>query len=125
MKVINNGKEAAQQVLNNRQKQDELIADVENMMGDNRRSSSDYWQSITVLLALLQDYFLGDYDRIPLKSVLLIVASFLYILSSQRFLPKWLPLGAFLERTFVVVLVLEFVKEDLVTYSEWKAANGG
>lgn len=124
-KVINNGQDAARQILGNRNKQAELIADVKNLVGDDRRSSNDYWQSIMVLLSLLQDYFWGDYDKIPVKSVLLVISSFLYILSPGRFLPKWVPLGAFIERTFVIVLVLDLIKDDLVNYSEWKALSAG
>ena len=124
-KVIYNGEDAARQILGNRKKQAELIADVKNLTADNRRSNSDYWQSVTVLLALLQDYFLGDYDKIPVKSVLLVISSFLYILSPGRILPEWIPLGAFIERTFIIILVLELIKGDLVTYSEWKALNNG
>ena len=124
-KVVNNGQKAARQILGNQKKQAELIADVKNLVGDNRRSSSDYWQSITVLLSLLQDYFKGEYDRIPMKSVLLVISSFLYILSPTRILPDWVPLGAFLERTFISVLVLELIKDDLVAYSEWKAIGVG
>jgi uncharacterized membrane protein YkvA (DUF1232 family) len=74
---------------------------------------------------LLQDYFAKEYDKVPLKTIVLVISSFIFVVSPLRVLPKWIPLGGFMERILVLVLVLEYIKEDLQDYSNWKLARNG
>ena len=118
--MLQGGQAAAKSIMQDAEKSRGLIADVENLANENRDTLSEYWEAITLMFSMMKDYFDKKYDIIPVTSVALIIVSFLFVVSPFRVLPRWLPLGAFMERTLVLVLVLEFIKDDLKRYSQWK-----
>ena len=119
--ILKDGQEEATAVIENVEQRDILLNDVQNIANENRNNLKDYWEAITVLFSLLQDYFDGKYKEVQKASIILIISSFLFIISPVRILPKWVPLGSFMERTLVIVFVLEYIKADLANYSEWKS----
>ncbi len=118
--MFQGGQEAAKTIMKDTKQSQGLIADVETVANENRDTLSEYWEAITLMFSMMKDYFDKKYDKIPVTSVALVIVSFLFVVSPFRVLPRWLPFGAFMERTLVLVLVLEFIKDDLEQYSAWK-----
>ena len=123
LNALKDGEKTAEAVIENPQKRDKLIEKVENFASNNRSSLQDYWQDIELTFSLLKDYFSGVYKEVALSSIVMIISSFLFIVSPFRFLPKWLPLSALLERTLVIIFILEYIKGDLAAYRKWRQVS--
>ena len=119
--VMRNGRTAALGIIRQAGKREKIVREIEERPAAKHRITTDYWQTVVMIGGLLQDYRSGRYQRIPLSSVALIAAALLYLLAPIRLLPKWLPFGAFIEKTLVLAAVLELVDQDLTAYRLWKS----
>lgn len=75
---------------------------------------------VTLLIALVKDYYTGTYRDIPIKSVAAIAFTLLYVLNPLDLIPDFLPGIGQLDDAAVVALCLKIIKDDLTRYQEQK-----
>lgn len=73
---------------------------------------------VTLLIALVKDYYTGTYRDIPIKSVAAIAFTLLYVLNPLDLIPDFLPGIGQLDDAAVVALCLKLIKDDLDKYAQ-------
>ncbi|GAU08985.1 YkvA family protein [Desulfoplanes formicivorans] len=73
---------------------------------------------VTLLIALVKDYYTGTYRDIPIKSVAAIAFTLLYILNPLDLIPDFLPGIGQLDDAAVVALCLKIIRDDLDKYAQ-------
>jgi uncharacterized membrane protein YkvA (DUF1232 family) len=71
---------------------------------------------VTLLLAMVKDYYTGAYRDIPFKSVASIAFTLLYILNPLDLIPDFLPGIGQLDDAAVLALCLKMIRDDLEKY---------
>jgi uncharacterized membrane protein YkvA (DUF1232 family) len=71
---------------------------------------------VTLLLAMVKDYYTGAYRDIPFKSVAAIAFTLLYILNPLDLIPDFLPGIGQLDDAAVLALCLKMISNDLEKY---------
>jgi uncharacterized membrane protein YkvA (DUF1232 family) len=71
---------------------------------------------VTLLLAMVKDYYTGAYRDIPFKSVAAIAFTLLYVLNPLDLIPDFLPGIGQLDDAAVLALCLKMISDDLEKY---------
>ena len=78
-----------------------------------------YWQDIKTSFALLKDWYMGNYTRIPFRMVASIAGAMLYLVSPLDVVPDWVPFGGLLDDALVLAAIFALSRRDLEGYSKW------
>ena len=73
------------------------------------------------LLRLVRAWVRGDYRRVPLKSIALVIGGLLYFLTPLDLIPDFIPVVGFLDDAAVVAYVLRSIRADVEQFEEWEA----
>ena len=74
---------------------------------------SQYWQDIKTSFALLKDWYMGNYTKIPFRMVASIAGAMLYFVSPLDVVPDWLPFGGLLDGALVLAAIFALSWRDL------------
>ena len=80
---------------------------------------SQYWQDIKTSFALLKDWYMGNYTKIPFRMVASIAAAMLYLVSPLDVVPDWVPFGGLLDDAIVLAAIFALSRSDLNAYTIW------
>ena len=78
-----------------------------------------YWKDIKTSFALLKDWYMGNYTKIPFRMVASIAAAMLYLVSPLDVVPDWVPFGGLLDDALVLAAVFTISRRDLDEYLAW------
>ena len=78
-----------------------------------------YWQDIKTSFALLKDWYMGNYTKIPFRMVASIAGAMLYLVSPLDVVPDWIPFGGLLDDALVLAAIFTLSRSDLDAYSDW------
>ena len=78
-----------------------------------------YWKDIKTSFALLKDWYMGNYTKIPFRMVASIAGAMLYLVSPLDVVPDWLPFGGLLDDALVLAAVFTMSRRDLDEYLAW------
>ena len=78
-----------------------------------------YWKDIKTSFALLKDWYMGNYTKIPFRMVASIAGAMLYLVSPLDVVPDWLPFGGLLDDAIVLAAVFAMSRRDLDEYLAW------
>ena len=78
-----------------------------------------YWKDIKTSFALLKDWYMGNYTKIPFRMVASIAAAMLYMVSPLDLVPDWVPFGGLLDDALVLAAVFTMSRRDLDEYLAW------
>lgn len=78
-----------------------------------------YWQDIKTSFALLKDWYMGNYTRIPFRMVASIAGAMLYLVSPLDVVPDWVPFGGLLDDALVLAAIFALSRSDLDEYLAW------
>ena len=80
---------------------------------------SQYWQDIKTSFALLKDWYMGNYTKIPFRMVASIAGAMLYLVSPLDIVPDWVPFGGLLDDALVLAAIFALSRRDLDEYATW------
>ena len=80
---------------------------------------SQYWQDIKTSFALLKDWYMGSYTKIPFRMVASIAGAMLYLVSPLDVVPDWVPFGGLLDDALVLAAIFAQSRSDLNAYTIW------
>lgn len=92
---------------------------------DYRYRSTDYrkfWYYLGLLFSMLLDSFKGRYP-LPKKTALVLIFSFLYLISPVDIIPDIFPLIGLVDDVAVLAFAFNFIKDDLENYRAWKMSK--
>ena len=72
-----------------------------------------YWQDIKTSFALLKDWYMGNYRKIPFRMVASIAGAMLYLVSPLDIVPDWVPFGGLLDDALVLAAIFALSRRDL------------
>ena len=78
-----------------------------------------YWKDIKTSFALLKDWCMGNYTKIPFRMVASIAGAMLYLVSPLDIVPDWLPFGGLLDDALVLAAIFAMSRRDLDEYLAW------
>ena len=78
-----------------------------------------YWQDIKTSFALLKDWYMGNYTKIPFRMVASIAGAMLYLVSPLDVVPDWVPFGGLLDDALVLAAIFALSRSDLDEYATW------
>ena len=85
---------------------------------------SQYWQDIKTSFALLKDWYMGNYTKIPFRMVASIAGAMLYLISPLDIMPDWVPFGGLLDDALVLAAIFALSRSDLEAYTIWAGRQG-
>ena len=80
---------------------------------------SQYWEDIKTSFALLKDWYMGNYKKIPVRMVASIAGAMLYLVSPIDVMPDWIPFGGLLDDALVLAAIFALSRNDLDEYTVW------
>ncbi len=75
---------------------------------------------LKLLFSLIQDYFKGEYRKVPFWTIAAIVAALLYVLNPIDIIPDFIPGVGYIDDALVVAACLAMIEHDLHAYRDWK-----
>ena len=75
---------------------------------------------LPVLLRLARAWSSGEYRRVPIKAIVLIVAAALYFVNPLDLIPDFLPVIGYLDDAAVVGYVLRTLQQELEIFRAWE-----
>jgi len=80
-------------------------------------------EKIKVLVEMLGAYINGEYKRIPKKTLILIVAAFIYLVNPFDLVPDFIPGIGYLDDARVILFVFQSIFEDIQEFERWKESK--
>ena len=77
-----------------------------------------YWKDIKTSFALLKDWYMGNYTKIPFRMVASIAGAMLYLVSPLDVVPDWVPFGGLLDGALVLAAIFAMSRRDLDEYTK-------
>lgn len=77
-----------------------------------------------LMIAIVKDYWAGEYREIPWWTIASIVAALIYVINPIDLIPDVIPFFGQLDDAAVVAACLLLVEQDLHEYEAWKVKQG-
>ena len=78
------------------------------------------FQNLRLLVPLIRDYWKGTYRDVSAKSIVIFVASLVYLVSPIDLIPDYIIGLGQIDDVAILGLSLYFLEKDLLKYKEWK-----
>jgi len=78
-----------------------------------------YWADIKTSFALLRDWYLGNYKKVPFRMVAAITGAIIYLMSPIDIVPDIIPFGGLLDDALVLAAVFGISRANLDEYIQW------
>lgn len=82
-----------------------------------------FYEDGRLLLALVKDYWRGEYRRLPFWTIAAVTFTLLYVFNPLDLLPDALPVVGLLDDAAVISMCLLCVEQDLHDYKAWRTAR--
>lgn len=79
-----------------------------------------YFKDISLICNMINDYICRRYTKVPMATVITLLAAVLYFISPIDIIPDFLPLIGHLDDMLVFAFVQDAAKIDLKKYEKWK-----
>jgi uncharacterized membrane protein YkvA (DUF1232 family) len=76
---------------------------------------------LPILLRLARAWVSGEYRRVPVKSIVMILAAALYFVNPLDLIPDFLPVIGYVDDAAVVGYVLKSLQRELELFRAWEA----
>lgn len=86
-----------------------------------RKPLLGFVEDVRLFFSMLKDWTKGNYRRVPVRSVVAIVLSLLYVLAPADIVPDFIPFVGFVDDATILSLLIRFCKSDLEAYKAWRA----
>jgi uncharacterized membrane protein YkvA (DUF1232 family) len=93
-------------------------------VGVRGRGLGGVTRDVAALARMVRESVAGRYRRLPVRSLLAIVAAILYFLDPIDLIPDFIPVIGFADDAVVLLWVLGRVRRDLDAFLEWEAGRG-
>ena len=93
--------------------------EIQNMF-ESKGPLGRFVKDAKLMLAMVKDYWNGDYREIPWWAIAAVVATLIYVLSPIDLIPDFIPFAGQLDDAAVVAGCLLMVEQQLHDYEAWK-----
>lgn len=110
----------AKKYLNNPKKTESLLNRALLKANRKKNSLTDVWEKLQLLISLLRSWSKGEYRKIPVRSIIMVIATIIYFVSPLDFIPDFILGFGFLDDAAVIGFTLKQISKDLDKYQAWK-----
>ena len=123
-KFFNDMKKKAEEVVKNPELFKKMLVDAREVLeGKGSGPLKDIADQIKLLLGMLNDYRVGAYRKVPLRTILSIAGAILYLISPIDAIPDFIPVIGMMDDIFVINFVWKQLSKDLLDYKLWRSEN--
>ena len=97
-----------------------IVRDAFHKISEHRKDIGRISADLPVLLRLARAWASGDYRRVPVKSIVMVVAAVLYFLNPLDLIPDFIPVIGYLDDAAVVGYVLRNLQKELEVFRAWE-----
>lgn len=122
-KLLEAGSEEAKKLLQNKGKLEETLLRLEKKLKEFP-AIGDALSDVPILIMLVRDYVSGEYDCVPIGSIVAVLSALLYVVCPIDLIPDVVPVAGILDDAAVVGVCLKLVSSDVDEYRNWKGLVG-
>lgn len=116
--IMRNLEGKANKIYKNNTRLRELL-EAAKIKAEGNKQLMEIWSDLKLLMELIKDWMKGDYIDLSKNTVIMIIASLIYLVSPIDLIPDFL-IGGFLDDAFVIAYVVKKTSDELKAYKEWK-----
>lgn len=118
-------KKKAERILKNKERTQKVLSKAKWLcdMLCNLPFIGKLFDGVGTLCELIMDYSRGLYNRIPLATVISLLAAIIYFVSPVDLLPDELPFVGVLDDAAIIYMVTMAAKNDIEAYKRWKSST--
>lgn len=117
--AIKNNEEKAKKLLEDTDKLETFLINLENKLKLIPLAGNSL-SNVPLLISCLRSYIKKEYTKIPLGSLIAILASLIYIFTPIDLVPDFIPGVGYLDDAAVITTCLKLVSSDLENYKKWR-----
>ena len=122
-KSFKSSEKEAEVLIKDKQKTTNTVNEAMEKASKYKNQLEKVWEYLQLFFSIVKDYINGNYKEIPIKTIISIVASLLYLISPIDLIPDFILGVGLIDDVFVIGLVISGVKFDLDKYKDWKSNN--
>ncbi len=122
-KSFKSSEKEAEVLIKDKQKTTSTVNEAMDKASKYKNQLEKVWEYLQLFFSIVKDYINGNYKEIPIKTIISIVASLLYLISPIDLIPDFIPGVGLIDDVFVIGLVISVAKSDLDKYKDWKSNN--
>lgn len=81
------------------------------------------WTDLPLLFRLLKAWTTGNYRGLSLRTLILLVAALIYVLSPVDFIPDFIPGIGLIDDAAVLAFLLHSMAQDLAAFRAWEQSR--
>lgn len=118
-------KVAESSYVNSESKSFNLLNAVLKLLSDPRvrREVGSFFGRIKLFTEMIREYFRGNYREVPMKTITLITAALIYLVSPVDAIPDFLIGIGFVDDGVVIAYVFNSLNEDIESFKNWKTGK--
>ena len=120
--IINGGLSEAQELLNDKNKVNDLVTKVENLIKKIPIVGNNF-SGIPTMISMLKCYITKEYQGTSLKTIAIIVSAFIYIVKENDIISDKKGIVGYVDDLVVANVAMKMIKGDLDKFRQWKADN--
>ena len=120
--VFENGKEEAEQILQDEEKVNTLLEKALKLCERLSRipKIGVIFTDVPLACMFVKDFVKGNYREVPLATIVTIVIALGYLVCPIDLIPDWIPGIGYLDDAAVLSLAFGAAHNDLMAYAQWK-----
>ena len=122
-KIIEDGIAQAQELMNNPEKIDALLADIDQKIMGMPDTIKSGLTSIPTMASMIKAYVTQEYPEVSPKVVASMVAAFLYLVKGKDLLPDGIPVLGYADDLAVIALAVKLNEPELEAFKVWQDAQ--
>jgi uncharacterized membrane protein YkvA (DUF1232 family) len=83
----------------------------------------EVWETLTLLIRLLQAYIRREYTTIPWGSIVMITAAIIYFVTPVDLVPDFIPVAGYVDDAAVIAFVIKQIRRDLEEFAQWEKSR--
>lgn len=117
--ALKNNEEKAKKLLEDTDKLETFLINLENKLKLIPLAGNSL-SNVPLLISCLRSYIKKEYTKMPLGSLIAILASLIYIFTPIDLVPDFIPGVGYLDDAAVITTCLKLVSSDLENYKKWR-----
>lgn len=117
LEAIENNKQEAEKVIQDEDKFEKIIQGVENTLSDFPVIGK-YLSEIVCMVSLVGNYIKKEYTDVPIKTIISIVATLIYVVAIVDLIPDTIPGIGLFDDVALIAFVLKSINSDIEKYKK-------
>ena len=122
--AIEEGIAQAQELLNDPEKIDALLGDIDQKIMGLPETIKTGLVAIPTMASMIKAYATKEYPEVSPKVVASMVAAFLYLVKGKDLLPDGIPVLGYADDLAVIALAVKLNEPELEAFKAWQASKG-